>query len=64
MKKITLIVLVFSIAITSYSQKKKNGTIYTEHPAIVMVEAMQQAEVLGDIEKLDTYLADDFKEYK
>ena len=63
MKKITLIVLVFSIAITSYSQKKKKRTIYTEHPAIVMVEAMQQAEVLGDIEKLDTYLADDFKEY-
>jgi len=63
MKKITLIVLVLSIAITTYSQKKKNGTIYAEHPAITIVEAMQQAEVAGDIEKLETYLADDFKEY-
>lgn len=63
MKKIALIALVFSIAITSYSQKKKNGTVYLEHPAIVMVEAMSQAYFAGDTVKVAGYLADDFKRW-
>lgn len=63
MKKIAIIVMVFSIAITSYSQKKKTGTAYSEHPAIVVVEAMQQAFVAGDVDKVASYLSDDFKSY-
>ena len=49
------------MASTSYSQKKKNGTVYAEHPSITLAEEMQQAFIVGDIEKLATYLADDFK---
>ena len=47
-----------------YSQKKKNGTIYKEHPAIVTVEAMMQAFFAGDSDKVASYLADDFKSYQ
>jgi len=47
--------------IITYSQKKKNGTVYNEHPAITMVEAMQQASIVGDTVKVAMYLADDFR---
>ncbi|GGZ86916.1 hypothetical protein GCM10007028_26280 [Algibacter mikhailovii] len=46
-----------------YSQTKKNGTVFIEHPAINIVEAMQQADIAGDSAKVATYLADDFKSY-
>ncbi|GAA4304440.1 hypothetical protein GCM10023163_28620 [Aestuariibaculum suncheonense] len=46
-----------------YSQTKKNGTIYIEHPAIKVVEDMTQAFVKGDTVKVASYLADDFKAY-
>ena len=62
MKKCISIVLLIATCIT-YSQKKTNGTIYLEHPAIVTVEAMTQAFVSGDANKVANYLADDFKSY-
>jgi hypothetical protein len=62
MKKSVLILLMMCTFIT-YSQKKKNGTVYIDHPAIVAVEAMQQAAVSGDADKVATYLADDFKSF-
>ncbi|MBL4724633.1 MAG: nuclear transport factor 2 family protein, partial [Lutibacter sp.] len=34
MKKIVLFAMVFTIALTSYSQKKKNGSVYVDHPSI------------------------------
>ena len=46
-----------------YSQTKKNGTAFIEHPAINIVEAMQQAWVAGDADKVSTYLADNFKSW-
>lgn len=46
-----------------YAQKDKNGTIYKEHPAIKVVEAMQQAFIKGDTVALATYLADDFRSF-
>ena len=46
-----------------FPQKQKNGTIYKEHPAITMVENMQQAFVAGDTIKVAGYLADDFKAF-
>ena len=60
-RKLTWLVLML-VSIT-YAQKKTNGTIYVEHPAITVVEAMTQAFVKGDADKVATYLADDFKSY-
>ena len=51
------------ISFISFSQKKTNGTIYENHPAITAVEAMTKAFVSGDVDKVASYLADDFKEY-
>ena len=62
MKKSILIALLMVIGI-NYAQKKTNGTIYLEHPAITAVEAMTQAIVSGDTEKVASYLADDFKSF-
>jgi ketosteroid isomerase-like protein len=62
MKKCISIALLIVTCI-AYSQKKTNGTIYVEHPAITTVEAMTQAFVSGDVNKVASYLADDFKYY-
>ncbi len=62
MKKFFSIVLLIAAGIT-YAQKKTNGTIYVEHPAINLVEAMTQAYVKGDADKVASFLADDFKSY-
>jgi ketosteroid isomerase-like protein len=62
MKKNFSIVLLIATCIT-YAQKKTNGTIYVEHPAIDLVEAMTQAYVSGDADKVASFLADDFKSY-
>ncbi len=45
------------------AQKKKNGTVYIEHPAISTVDAFSKAWVEGDSARLASYLADDFKVY-
>lgn len=62
MKKI-LLLAVMLCTVVLYSQKKKNGTIYSEHPAIDTVESMLKAFVAGDETKVASYLADDFKSY-
>lgn len=51
------------IAFISYSQKKTNGTVYIDHPAITAVEAMTKAFTSGDSTKVASYLADDFKSF-
>ena len=64
MKKITLsLVLTFLCISATYAQKKTNGTVYIDHPAIKTVESMTQAFVSGDSTKVTSYLADDFKAY-
>lgn len=60
MKKHAIIIVMLFVGIM-YSQTKKNGTVFIEHPAIDIVEAMQQADIAGDAEKVATFLADDFK---
>ena len=60
MKKFLLTALMV-FTIVSYSQKKKNGTVYVNHPAINTVESMEAAFVAGDADKFASYLADDFK---
>lgn len=62
MKKALLIVMVVFTFIT-YAQKKANGTIYVDHPAINVVESMTKAFVSGDADKVASYLADDFKSF-
>jgi ketosteroid isomerase-like protein len=57
--KITMVLLIASCI--TYAQKKTNGTIYVEHPAIATVESMTQAYASGDTDKVASYLADDFK---
>ena len=54
---ITALLLIFN----GFSQTKKNGTIYMEHPAIDAVENMVKAFVEGDAEKVASYLHDDFQ---
>ena len=62
MKKAILLTLLFVVAIGN-SQKKKNGTIFMEHPAIDVVNDMLAALVAGDQEKVGFFLAEDFKSY-
>lgn len=53
-----------TFTVVMFAQKKeKNGTIYNEHPAIQVVEEMQQAFVKGDTAKVASYLADDFRAF-
>ncbi|WP_242084693.1 nuclear transport factor 2 family protein [Aestuariivivens sediminis] len=63
MKKHVLIVMLLTVAVMFPQKKEKNGTVYKEHPAIVAVEAMQQADIKGDVEAVASYLADDFISY-
>ena len=60
MKKIILISMMIFTVIT-YSQKKKNGVIYDNHPGIIVVESMLDAFVEGDADKVGGYLAEDFQ---
>lgn len=63
MKKNVLFAMVLTIALTCYSQKKKNGSVYVDHPSIVLAEEMQRAFIAGDVDKLSSYLSDDFKSW-
>ena len=63
MKNIIITALLLASAVTN-AQKKTNGTIYVEHPAIATVEAMNQAFVEGSVEKVASFLADDFKSFE
>lgn len=56
-----LFVLFFCLTVTA--QKKKNGTIYIEHPAIETVNAMFTAYVEGDAATVSSHLAEDFKSF-
>jgi hypothetical protein len=62
MKK-TVLIVVLMISSIAFCQKKTNGTIYIDHPAIKVVEDMTKAFVSGDSVKVASYLADDFKAY-
>ncbi len=57
------IFLALFFCLTVSAQKKKNGTIYMEHPAIETVNAMFKAFVQGDAATVSSFLADDFKSY-
>jgi ketosteroid isomerase-like protein len=63
MKKIIFTAFMFLVFI-GYAQKKANGTVYINHPAIDLVNEYTKTINSGDLSKLDSYLADDFKSYK
>ena len=58
--KITLILL-FVASTLVFAQKKKNGTIFIEHPGIEIVNEFNKAFVEGDEEKLKSLVTEDFK---
>ena len=62
MKKhiIYLFVLCFSL---SFSQKKNNGKLYIEHPAMDVVDQFNKAIVSGDLETMKSLVSDDFRWY-
>ena len=62
MKKhiIYLFVLCFSL---SFSQKKNNGKLYIEHPAMDVVDQFNKAFVSGDLEIMKSLVSDDFRWY-
>lgn len=59
--KIKLTLLTLALCTGLFAQKKKNGTIYIEHPAIDVVNQMYEAVNTKDSLKLASLIADDFK---
>lgn len=59
--------MVFALACLSTfgmnAQKKANGTIFITHPAIEVVESFNKAFANGDVDKVASYVTDDFKSY-
>ena len=55
---VTTMMMMFVIA--SFSQKKANGKIYIEHPALEIAKKFDEAFVKGDLETLKSLVADDF----
>ena len=58
-KLTTLLLLVTTVFV--FAQKKKNGTVYIEHPAIDVVNQMYDAVNSNNLEALESLLSDDFK---
>ena len=58
--KLTTLLLVASTVLV-FAQKKKNGTVYIDHPAIDVVNQMYEAVNTNNSEALNTLLSDDFK---
>jgi ketosteroid isomerase-like protein len=57
--KLTLAALILCMVLSA--QKKKNGNIYIEHPAMEVVDEFNTAFVTGDLEKIKSLVSDDFK---
>jgi hypothetical protein len=56
----------FTLALCSLAtmaQKKTNGTVYIEHPAIKAIADFEAASVSGDSSKIASFLTDGFKSY-
>jgi len=59
----TLFVLAFLSISAVFGQKKTNGKIYIEHPAITVVQDFIKASVAGDTIKMANLMTDDFVAY-
>ena len=60
MKKITIFAMMM-LPFIGFSQKKENGKIYIEHPAISVVDAFTKAMVKGDTVAMGKMMTNDFK---
>ena len=58
--KLTTLLLVASTVLV-FAQKKKNGTVYIDHPAIEVVNQMYEAVNSNNLEDLNALLSDDYK---
>lgn len=63
MKKTIVLALACISSLGIYAQKKTNGTIFIEHPAIAAVENFHKAFLDGDVNKIATFVTEDFKSY-
>ena len=63
MKKALFIIPAIAACFMVSAQKKTNGSIYIEHPAIGVVNSFESAIVSGDSAKIATFLTEDFKSY-
>ena len=61
MKKITFVLIALITFSVSAQKKKKNGTIYIDHPGIDLVDSFTQAWIAGDVEKAGSMLSDNFR---
>ena len=59
MKKSIIYIFIICCSI-SFAQKKANGKIYIEHPAIEIVNQFNEAFVKGDLDKIKSLVADGF----
>jgi len=62
MKKIVICVMMI-LPFIGFSQKKENGKIYIEHPALKVVDSFTKAFVAGDTTAMAKLMTDDFKAY-
>jgi hypothetical protein len=62
MKK-TAIFILMMLPFIGFGQKKDNGKIYIEHPAINVVDAFTKAWVAGDTTAMGNMMSSDFKAY-
>ena len=63
MIKITFILIALITFSVSAQKKKKNGTVYVDHPGIELVNSFNKAFVEADVDKLSSILHDDFKAF-
>ena len=61
MKTKLIALLLVASTISVFGQKKKNGTVYIDHPAIDVINQMYDAVNTNNLEALDNLLSDDFK---
>ena len=59
MKNYLIYLMIFCFSF-SFAQKKANGKLYIEHPAMNVVEQFNTAFVAGDLETLKSLVSDDF----
>ena len=59
--KIKTLIIVLMVCISLNAQKKKNGTIFIEHPAFDVIENLHSAMNSNDSDALSKIIADDFR---
>ena len=59
MKKLLTIIMMFFVLV-SFAQKKANGKIYIEHPALEIAKKFDEAFVKGDLETIKSLVSENF----